>query len=1053
MSEDNNSGATSASSSWIDSLRRISWGILSLLGLIVVLGTIFTAQFARSQRDTALRVNVAGRQRMLSQKIAFLAGQLLGESNAAKRPPLLAELRESITAVEKSHRGLIDGDAELGLRPGRNPDVRARYHDGSPPLDAVVISYLNHARAITQYAPTDPRAQAAFAEIRNDRLPLLSALDELVTDMENAGRRGVRWIEIAVYANSGVMVALILFLTIRVYQRLLHRVRSQFDALRQLNEELEDRVAERTRELALNERAFAAARNGIVITDAQNDNEVIYCNAAICHTLRCGAKDILGRNMRFIQGKDTDPKSLRTIRQAVRDGRECSVTLLNYRCDGEAFWNEIIISPVRDERGELTHFIGIQSDVTGRRRLEEKLEWSRESFALAVEGAQLGIWHWDIQNNSLEWSDRCREIFAVPLNEPMSYERFLAAVHPDDREQVDRDVRQTLENRTQYEVEFRTLWPDGSVRWIAALGRGYDDDSGAAVRMEGVVEDITAKKVIRTRLESREAGIRRLHEATAATADFEEAARNALTAGCEIFDLEMGLLSFVVEGRCVIQHAHEPFAPEFSPGEEVPLGDALRSTVLKQNAPLLFHRADETKWAAHPACQKYGIQSFSAAPIRTHSSVCGVVSFYGRQARARPFTEADADLAALLAVWVGNALEYHRNQSRLQAARDEADRANQAKSEFLSRMSHELRTPLNGILGFAQLLQIANLPERQKRSAQHINKAGRHLLDLINEVLDLARVESGQLTTSLEPVNLLEAIRDVEDLLKPQADQRNITIELATRETDPNLLVLADCQRVKQVLLNLGGNGIKYNREGGRLAFDWERRSGSVVRVNVRDTGPGIPVDMRERIFIPFERGGAEQTEVEGTGLGLTLTKRLIDAMNGRIGLDSEEGAGSCFWFELTEASRERIREGDLADTTFLEKPEADGRPVTVLYIEDNLENVRLIEEVLALRPHVQLVTAMQASVGLQLALDRQPELIFLDLHLPDENGDQVLKKLKANSRTRHIPVIMLTADAMRRQEKRLLAAGAREYVTKPIEVQRILNLLDTLPTERKNGS
>ncbi len=370
-------------------------------------------------------------------------------------------------------------------------------------------------------------------------------------------------------------------------------------------------------------------------------------------------------------------------------------------------------------------------------------------------------------------------------------------------------------------------------------------------------------------------------------------------------------------------------------------------------------------------------------------------------------------------------------------ARQAADAANRAKSEFLGRMSHELRTPLNAILGFAQLLQMeAHTPE-QRESVEHILKGGRHLLDLINEVLDITRIETGRLHLSLEPVSVGDLLREVYDLMQRLAAERHVQLHL---EPAADGHVRADRQRFKQVLLNLLANAIKYNSDGGAVTLACRRVAGDRLRLQVTDTGPGIPEALQARLFTPFDRLGAEQSGVEGTGLGLALSKRLVEAMGGSVGVESTLGEGSTFWVELPRA--EPLALG-------LERPSAEapaaapGRAAVVLYIEDNLSNLRLIERVLAHRPDVKLLPAMQGRLGLELARQHRPSLILLDLHLPDLPGHEVLRHLQGDPRTRDIPVIVISADATPGQVQRLKATGAYDYLTKPLDIQRLLVLLE----------
>ncbi|PYO03446.1 MAG: hypothetical protein DMD91_01200 [Candidatus Rokuibacteriota bacterium] len=382
-------------------------------------------------------------------------------------------------------------------------------------------------------------------------------------------------------------------------------------------------------------------------------------------------------------------------------------------------------------------------------------------------------------------------------------------------------------------------------------------------------------------------------------------------------------------------------------------------------------------------------------------------------------------------------------------AEEEADRANRTKSEFLSRMSHELRTPLNAILGFGQVLEMDSLDAEQRDSVAHVLAAGRHLLGLIDEVLDIARIEAGRLTLSLEPVDMRTVLDEVRSLIRPLAAGRRLEVRAENPPADA-LYVLADRQRLKQVLLNLLSNAVKYNREAGSIRVWCDTAPENRLRLNVRDTGPGIPPDKLGQLFTPFERLGAEATAISGTGLGLALSKGLVDAMGGAIGVESTPGQGSLFWVELRRA------ETPEADREALEEVEASGlRAVrgTVLYVEDNLSNLQLIERLLARRPGIKLLSAMQGRIGLDLAREHRPGLILLDLHLPDVHGSEVLRRLRQDAGTRDIPVVIISADASPREVERLRAAGARDYLTKPIDVRRFLVIVDEMlaPELRKS--
>ena len=408
--------------------------------------------------------------------------------------------------------------------------------------------------------------------------------------------------------------------------------------------------------------------------------------------------------------------------------------------------------------------------------------------------------------------------------------------------------------------------------------------------------------------------------------------------------------------------------------------------------------------------------------------------------RKIPILDADGHPVYLLGI-SEDITDRRTADAQIRESKELAERANQAKDDFLSRMSHELRTPLNAVLGFAQILEIEDPTPDQRESIRQILAAGRHLLGLIDEVLDVSRIATGRLSLSSEPVSVTDALTEAADLIRPLAVARGIRLRI---EDADGLHVLADRQRLKQVLLNLLSNGVKYNREGGDILVTWALVTPDRLAIRVADTGVGIPLGAMARLFDPFDRLGAETSGVEGTGLGLALSKGLIEAMGGTVKAESEAGAGSAFTIELRLAEPpvdrfEREWGGH-------EAPASQVTPSrTILYIEDNVSNLRLIERIISDRPHVRLLSAMQASLGLELARDHLPDLILLDLHLPDMAGDEALRRLREDPTTRTIPVVMISADATQAQIDRLLAAGADEYLTKPLDVKRFLQVVEAM--------
>jgi CheY-like chemotaxis protein len=379
-----------------------------------------------------------------------------------------------------------------------------------------------------------------------------------------------------------------------------------------------------------------------------------------------------------------------------------------------------------------------------------------------------------------------------------------------------------------------------------------------------------------------------------------------------------------------------------------------------------------------------------------------------------------------------------------------AEQANEAKSEYLSRMSHELRTPLNAILGFGQLLEMEGLRDDQREGVGHILAGARHLLQLINEVLDIAAIEAGRLPLSLEPVAVADVLAEAVSLIRPLADKKRVLLVDQPRACDAH--VRGDRQRLKQVLRNLLSNAVKYNREGGSVQVACEQVANERLQIKVTDTGVGIPAEAFERLFVPFDRLGSERTAVEGTGLGLPLTKRLAEAMGGTLGLVSTVGQGSSFWVELPLADAPTQHLEVIEPLPVQDRPLPDQPPLTVLYIEDNLSNLQLVEHVLGRRPGVTLISAMRPQLGLDLAGQHHPDLVLLDLDLPDMPGEEVLRRLRAEPSTAEVPVVILSADARPPLISRLLKEGARAFLTKPLEVKELLALLDTIAAEQRHA-
>ncbi|MDD5411229.1 MAG: PAS domain-containing protein [Methylobacter sp.] len=632
------------------------------------------------------------------------------------------------------------------------------------------------------------------------------------------------------------------------------------------------RIKEAELRLRLLERAMEASASSISIADAcKFDMPLIYVNPAFERVTGYSRDEVIGRNCRFLHGKEVDQPGLDEIRAVLREGRAGEALLHNYRKDGTPFWNDMRIAPVHDAQERLTHFIGISDDVTERRRIGDALRESEARLRRSQLYAKIGSWDWNIQTGKILVSENFGPLFGQPEGmTEVTYDSFLAVVYPDDREALSNALQASVERGIDYNVEYRCLWPDDTLHWIQCSGDVVRAADGAPLNMLGVVQDITKRKLAELALEENRIRL--------------EESQNLAKLGNWETDFSTGEIRWADEIYRIFGQDPATFTPSVK---------AFLRAVHPDDIELV--RANERRAA------ETGIHNVFHRIIRPDGEIRHVHEL------ARLERNADGQRVRLIGT-VQDVTELKQAEQALIATRDEAERANNAKSEFLSSMSHELRTPMNAILGFGQLLEMdTELNEDQTDCVSEILKAGRHLLTLINEVLDLSKIESGNIELTIEPLACAELVGECLALVSPLAQGRGITMNNGGLG---GLMICADRTRLKQVLLNLLSNAIKYNSPQGNV---WIRASAhaGLVRLEVSDTGSGISVERQQELFQPFSRLGADDTDIEGTGIGLTISQRLIEMMGCKIGVESKENCGSTFWIELPEYAATTTTQSD----------------------------------------------------------------------------------------------------------------------------------------------
>jgi len=874
--------------------------------------------------------------------------------------------------------------------------------------------------------------------------------------------------------------------------------------LQQAHDDLEVRIQERTSELQslnaeLNEsdEQFRTMANSIpqLAWIAHADGFVFWYNQR-WHDYMSTTP---GQEEEMREKSVLDPQILPLVterwQEAITTGQPFEMEFPLRGADGRSRVFLTRVEPVKDAQGNVVRWFGTNTDIDDQKRAQEELTSSLS--LLEVKSAELSssearfrmltevmpqiVWTARPDGFLDYYNGHWVKYTGMTIEQTQGW-GWQPVLHPDDLENCVDRWTEAVRTGEDYEVEYRfKRASDGAYRWHLGRALPLRDEVGNISKWFGTCTDIDDQKRAQLELQRSQFELeslvqerigelshangeqqRLLAELALSNAELESRVAQrtaALEARTEELNSSLSLLTATIESTAdgimaldisgnvvshnsrfttmwryppdVLQRCHGPEMMAYA-AEQVKEPDRFSHILRNHHLAPQVETFDIFEMQDGRTLERYGF------PQRVNQACVGMVVNF------RDITErkhAEAEREDLLA--------------KEQKAREEAECANAAKDEFLSRMSHELRTPLNAILGFGQILEMQEkqLTALQNESVQQILNAGRHQLDLVNEVLDITRINAPDSALSLEAVALGEVVQEALDMLQALAAPTGIALSEQLQDAPP-IFVLADRQRLLQIVLNLLANAIKYNKPGGQVRVSAEVWPENRVRLHVRDTGHGIAAEDLPKLFVPFSRLNAESLGVEGTGLGLVLCQRLAQAMGGSLHVESQPGLGSTFSVELPLAQPPaETKRADFISSA----PSMNGTVTTatttplskhtLLLIEDNIPNFQLIERVLADLSDVRLVGAMQGSLGVELAIHHRPDLILLDLHLPDIMGDEVLRRLQASPETQNIPVIVLSADATPSQINRLLALGARQYLTKPLDVKQFLHAVnETLP-------
>ena len=771
-------------------------------------------------------------------------------------------------------------------------------------------------------------------------------------------------------------------------------------------------------------------------------------------------EDLSSRDLQDFHPPDIGQLILRAgFPAAVRSGVWTGETIIRHRTGKELRTSQVVLAH-RSPGGEVDYFSTIARDITDQKRVEEALRRSQQHLHLALTAARIGTWEWDLDSGSLVWSEGIEEILGLePGTLGSTPDAYLALTHPVDRETIREAIRTALETRGPYRVEHRLRTSkDAPELWVVSEGRAFHDVEGKPIRMAGTVANITDRKRSEDELRYRIALDELVNSISAQVIstplpETDDGIQQVLRNVGEFLGVDRGQL-FQTSGDGQYESStHEWCAPGVSSRREQ-LQDIecarfpwFTQTIRRPEA-LRFSHLEELPAEAGAEAEAFraeGIRSMVAVPILSLDATIGYLSFV-TTSHTRVWTNDQIALLKIVGEIISGALE-RRRAATLQKAKDAAEAASEAKSSFLAHMSHEIRTPMNAIIGMAGLLLDTDLSAPQRRHAAILKDSAEGLLQLVDDILDFSKIEAGKLSLELVDFRLRSIVRAAVESLIPRATAKGLEIRVEVTDEFPTHL-RGDSQRIRQILINLVANAIKFTENGfiavsaTQIRFD---DAGALMRFSVQDTGIGIAKDVQKRLFDSFTQADSSTSRrFGGTGLGLAICQKLVDLMDGRIGLESDPGKGSCFWFEvLLQPSLAGLGSRKKSRSARSTQPRVDPASCRLLLAEDNEVN-----QIVALSQLESLGYPIEAvSNGFEVlaALEtRAFDLILMDCQMPELDGYETTRRIRATEAAyREIPVIAVTAHAMKGDREKCLEAGMNDYISKPFQQKELVSALN----------